>query len=328
MLKNLSSKKAKENPPAGPATDGFPKKSRNKSDSIPDESLSSQDSRKKHSSQTEKGKQRHQQAAPDSKEKAPIPPIEFGLALLESIKGKADEKLVESVSRALDTLRQFSAVTSLISGACAYELTKGIIIETGAGHRDFEKKGKLAQYERVGKELGIPSRTIEDNSRIYHYCIAEPVAQIADESQKAAREEVLLEKAIRLPRSFLLKAAAVFDSDIALEIAEEKINGFGKKNYTLAKFAADIEHFKRRNKNEQKNKPGADDDQEGLLPGSSADEPKHVQRSVKLSERAEICLGEISREINFSLDEAISLAIIYCREHLEDFAASPEVSAI
>ncbi len=230
MLEKLSSKKASENPSEAPTANGFPKKSRNKSDSIPDGSLFPQDSLKKHSSQTEKGKQKHQQAEPNSKEKAPIPPIEFGLALLESIKGKADEKLVESVSRALDTLRQFSAVTSLISGACAYELTKGIVIETGAGHRDLEGEGKLSEYKRVGDQLGISPRTIEDNKRVYQYCIAEPVAQMADESQKAAREEVLLEKAIRLPRSFLLKAAEVFDSDIALEIGDEEVNGFGNKH--------------------------------------------------------------------------------------------------
>lgn len=326
MFGNLSSKKATKNPSAGPTTDGF--ESRNGSGGIPDHSLFPQDKSKKDLSQPGKAKRgKEKPSATLSKEEHISPAVEFGQQLLDKINTAPSEELDDKVSRVLGSVWQHLAMMFLISGACAYKLTKNIKIETGAGNVDDEKKGKLSVYKRVGSVLDRSSRTVEDDKRIYQYCVAEPVDKFADKQQRKMREKTLLAQAVQLPRAFLLKAATVIDSAEALEIAFRNRQEPGRKSYTLSEFAADIENFPRRNKSKQDfSKPGKQGGGENATsPPDNFDYCLSIKRSVNLSKRSETCLDEICRETKFSADETINQALIYCREHLEHFAASPEV---
>lgn len=319
MFDNLSiNKKANKNPSAGPTTDGF--KSRNKSEGIPDKSLSSQHNVKKDVSQTRKAGRSEKPAATPLKKKQVSPAVAFGQQMLDRINTASGAELDDRVFRILGAVRQHLAVMFLISGACAYKLAKNIKIATGAGNEDKEKKGKLEVYKRVGGELDRSARTVEDDKRIYQYCIAEPVGKIADKRQRKMREKALLAQAVQLPRAFLLKAASVLNSDKVLETALRKRQEPGHKSYTFKQFTADIKDLTRRSKSGKHT-----DDENAASPPENSDDCLFIERSFKLTKLSKTCLEIIRERTKFSEDDAINQVLIYCCEHLEDFAVSPEV---
>lgn len=260
-------------------------------------------------------------------EKTASPVVSSTLSIVSMLIEANPESLNDKVIRVISSVREYLTLIYVVSGACAYELTKDMHIATGAGYIDVDGEGRMATYRSVGERLERSARTVEDDVRIYRYCVVEPLETVPCEDRDKKLSE-LIRRLFQLPRGFFIEAVKIVDTERAIEIALQKRGELGRKNYTIKDFAADLEGFPRRQKVKENSEGSSDGNASGsTAPISTGEEPRSVKRAIRLTERERICLVEICREINLPADETIGRALFYCREHLAVFACSVEVCA-
>lgn len=154
----------------------------------------------------------------ETSEKTVSPIIGSTLSIVSMLIQAPTGSLNDKVNRVLSSVREYLALIYIVSGACAHELTKDTCIAVGAGHLDVAEEGRMATYRLIGEKLERSARTIEDDARIYRYCVAEPLeAVLCGDRDKKLSE--LIRRLFQLPRGFLIEAVKVVDTENAIRIA-------------------------------------------------------------------------------------------------------------
>lgn len=310
-------------PSPGPTADGMQNETRAELKS--GDSVFRQSNPETTENQSNPAKQNVEKTEPEEKTASPV--VASTLSIVSMLIEATPDSLNERVIRVLSSVREYLALIYIISGACAHELTKDMHIGTGASYIDVDGEGRMATYRLIGGRLERSARTVEDDARIYRYCVAEPLETVLCGNRDKKLSE-LIRRLFQLPRGFFIEAVKVVDTENAIEIALQKRGELGRKNYTIKNFAADLEGFPRRQNVKEHSEGGSEDDGNAFgddTPIGTGEEPRSIKRAIRLTERERICLVEISHEIDLTADETIGRALFYCRENLDVFAVSLEV---
>jgi hypothetical protein len=242
--------------------------------------------------------------------------LEDGVKALEGLQdAQPGEPWLTEMTRVLTSIGRAIFMHWIITGYCAYEKARLVVPQVGRGHEDTDGEGRGACDAEVAKASGYAQSTIEDNRRIYRYCIAEGLEKFPSQERKAAQRS-LIGVAARLTRTELIKCSQVVDSTHAMRTFADHIRVHGREEITPEAIGKILSKYERRTT-------------------STTRSGQRNSRTVG-SRRIGIPLGEsglknldiISTRLRMPKEFVIERVILYCLEHFDEFENSPEVHSI
>jgi hypothetical protein len=156
---------------------------------------------------------------------------------------ESDQALEARVVEALRCTRGLEDWNSIMRGAYGYEFRKRSARRLAGGHgqRDDGGVGLRRKTQIIADACGVDLKTVEDDVTIYENLVGKTLEQYADEETIREKRTVLIDKLLRLPRSFNLLAARRTDPAAAQEMGLRRRAEQTRSNrYTYDNFKAEL----------------------------------------------------------------------------------------